>query len=214
MKKGGKNHVKTGEAKKEVVDSPSDLTPSRMDGLEVALLQVTAQLKTITDKLDSTTQKIPLLQKPEDLIKKAKEREDVIGTIKTVDLRNPDDAETGNFNPKDIIRLDENSPKYAAYQLDERGEAVKQKFQYECQACLHIEPYIRGASKRICPECKGTMLKTGLPEWEAGTPALGVVLEYMYTTKQKKRKYKVHFEKFSEGLRSEGLTEDEMVLCR
>jgi len=215
--------VKTGEAKKgrprkvetEVVDSQSDLTQKRMDGLEASQLQMAALLKSINEKLDAP-QKMPETQKPEEVIKKFKAGgvDDLAVTVGSVDLRNPTDAKTGVFKEGSIVKLAEGSEKYAAYQFDEEGEPVKQKFQYECQACSHIQEYIKGPVKRICPECKATMLKIGLAEWEPGTPAYGIVQNYMYTDKKKRRKYKVWFEKFSANKRSEGLRENEMVLCQ
>jgi len=210
--------VTTGEAKRvKKADSPSDLTEisKRLEEQEAVSRKILATLDKFDQRFNEVG-KIPIAQKPEDRVaafKAATKIGETVGTQRNVDLRNPNASDSG-FQPDDIIQIAPDSPKYAAYQLDADGFPVQAIYEYQCQACARIDPYVRGGTKKMCPDCKGTMFKTATGTYQSGTPAYGVVMNYLYTNKRKKRKYKVYFEKFSEGKRTEGLTEDEMVLCR
>ena len=198
-------------------DSSSKLT-KRLDEQEAVSLRILDTLGKIGERLDEKG-KMPTVVKPDDRIAamkasmKGMRAGDTMEKRKTTDLLNPN-AQVDGFQPDDVVIMSSDSEKYAAYQLDDDGEPVGKIFEYHCQACPKIEEYLRGPDKKLCPECHNSMLKVFTGRYEKGTPAYGVIINYMYTNKKKKRKYKVHFEKFCESLRSEGMTEDEMVLCQ
>lgn len=202
---------------KKKTDSPSDSTETiekRLDNQEALSLQIVQALKDLNEKLD-TRDKLVRAEKPEAKIAAMKEtmNEARIGLdVDRTEVLQLD--KRSGFQKDDIIILDKSSEKYAAYRLDENGEPVGKVYQYECQACPNVEEYIKGPDKKLCPTCHNAMIKKFTGKWQEGTPAYGIVINYMYTDKRGKKKYKVYFEKFSEGKRGEGLRENEMVLCK
>lgn len=204
-------------------ESLSSLTEKRFADLEALQLgqrQSIEELKTLildVGKRTNEPRTMPVAPSPEAQIaamKQAKVIGENVGTTKNVDLRGQKDKHT--FEPGQIIQLKPVSDKYRVYQFDGEGRPVKAIYEYQCQACAHVEPWLEGKrAKKVCPECKNTMLKTATGTYEPGAqPAYGVIQNYMYTTKRKLEKYKVYFEKFSERQKSEGLLENEMALCR
>lgn len=211
-------------------ESLSSLTDKRFSDLEAlqlrqqqsidGVVQSIEGLKTLildVGKKANEPRTMPIASSPEAQIsamKQAKVIGENVGATKNVDLRGQKDKHT--FEPGQIIQLKPSSDKYSAYQFDAEGRPARAIFQYECQACPHMEPWFEGKRpKKVCPECKNTMLKTATGTYEPGVqPAYGVIQNYMYTTKRKVEKYKVYFEKFSEREKSEGILESEMVLCR
>ena len=214
------------KASETKVDSQSSLTneSKRIDEVEAALLRtndsigkLSEQLATLTERLNQPP-KMPTVQNPDDRLaamRAAQPDGNATYRMNSVDLRRPNDARTG-LQPGAIVRVAETSPKYPAYQLDADNEPVKQIYEYQCQACANTEPCPRGlngAQKKVCQSCKSTMERKPTGRYEDGTPAYGQIISYMYTSRKGQRKYKVHFEKFSENQRAEGMTESELVLC-
>ena len=204
-------------------ESLSSLTEKRFSDLEALQLrqgQSVEELKglilNVAQKLDAP-RAMPVAQSPDAQImamRRAKNIGENVGMTKNVDLRNPGSGH--KFEPGQIIRLAEASGKYPAYQFDAQGRPVPAIYQYECQACAHIEPALAGKkAKKVCPECRNTMLRVNTGSYEPGDrPAYGVIQNFMYKTKKGLEKYKVYFEQFSEREKSEGLLENEMVLCQ
>ena len=108
----------------------------------------------------------------------------------------------------------EASPKYKVYQLDASDTPVLPIYQYICEECGNDQEYNGGRSKKPCIECKGIMRKLPTGEFEPGTPARGVILNYMYVKRNGQKKYKVNFPAFGIKEGRDGLTESEMKLVQ
>jgi hypothetical protein len=228
MPKGKSTGTETAnEADKPEVEDVSDrisALEASQQSLAKALENTNNNLSAIVSKLtDLSQQKMPTVSKPETKIeafKKAmletKPGGPVVESQRSIQTNNPQGANAAW--PKDsIVKVAESSPKYGAYQLDEKGEPVKRIYEYQCTACPEIEPCprgIQGKKTKSCPKCGDTMERTPTDRFEKGTPAFGVIFNYMYTNRKGIRKYKVYFEKFSERQRSEGMLENELILCQ
>lgn len=180
------------------------------------------QLSKRVEEVASNSNKLNTFQSPETVIEAARKRaeEDYLssekspgkGKSRTVDVNNP---ESSNKAWPDglVFRLKETSSKYPAYQLDEDGEPVEAIYEYQCNGCSETKEAPKGQyskKKRKCLNCGSDLMLTRTEKFKPGTPALGVIMNFMYTTKKGIRKYKVYFEKFSANRREEGLLEIEM----
>ncbi len=203
-----KDSYVTNRETEQSVETPSDLS-SRVNKLEEGQNKITDLLQKLIDK-QSEPPKLPRVQSPDakiEAFKAAKVGGEPVTRRTTKDLLYPQ-AEAAGFQNGQIIQLLPTSEKYPAYKLDNEGFPVKQIMEYQCQACAQTEPCKPLAiSKKICPACGKTMLKMPTGKYEEGSPAYGVVLNYMYTSRKGGRKYKVQFEKFG----TDGLLENEMA---
>lgn len=206
-----------------VLESPS--SDKRIDEIEASQLRQTKAMEDLAEMvkgLVAKENKLPTVTKPLDRIAELRAAEkaalpdgEAVSRRHSVDLRSPRAAESG-FQPNDVIRLKETSPKYNSYKLNADGEPVKRYYIYRCGPCKFQEKLLGESALSSCPTCGGKLNKAPAEHLEDGTPALGVVLQYMYTKRKGGRKYKVNFPDFGSAKAPEGgndgITESEMEL--